>query len=193
MGMEYELKFRATQAQLSAVDAATDGCRQILHMHTTYYDTPSGSLSLRRLTLRKRLENQVSVCTLKTPEKDGFRGEWEVFSETIEQAIPELCKQSNLEDLPVLVQEGLIPICGARFTRTAKIVCLPDCVVELALDAGDLTGGNQSCPLWEVEVELKSGDPTAAAAFAAKLAAEFGLEPEPRSKFSRALALYKGE
>lgn len=193
MGMEYELKFRATQAQLSAVDAATDGFSQILHMHTTYYDTPSGSLSLHRLTLRKRLENQVSVCTLKTPEKDGFRGEWEVFSETIEQAIPELCKQSNLEDLPVLVQEGLIPICGARFTRTAKTVFLPDCVVELALDTGSLTGGNRSCPLWEIEVELKSGNPTAAAAFAEKLAAEFGLEPEPRSKFSRALALYKGE
>ena len=56
-----------------------------------------------------------------------------------------------------------------------------------------MLGGGQEIPLCEVEVELKSGDPETAVAFATALAQRFGLEPEKKSKFRRALALAKGE
>ena len=82
-----------------------------------------------------------------------------------------------------------MPICGARFPRLAKTLTLPDCTVELALDAGALMGGGRTEPLCEVEVELKSGSADAAEAFAAELARTFSLSPESRSKFARARAL----
>jgi inorganic triphosphatase YgiF len=192
MGIEYEWKFRATPAQLSAAEAAVTGQTRYFQMHTIYYDTPSGRLSARRYTLRRRMENSDSICALKTPDEDGRR-EWEVKCDRIEDAIDLLCKLGAPEALRSLTDEGLVALCGAKFTRIARTVSLPDCTVELALDRGCLTGGGREVPLCEVEVELKSGTPQAAAAYAARLAVLYGLQPEKGSKFRRALALAKGE
>ena len=189
MGAEYELKYRAEASDHAAIMAAYPGLREIITMQTTYYDTPGGSLSARRYMLRTRLENGVRVCTLKTPGKGLQRGEWEVKSDSIAAAIPELCKLGAPEDLAVLCAGGLLPICGARFTRTAQLLELPDFTAELALDAGFLFAGEKRQPLCEVEIELKSGSKEALDAFAADFAARFGLRPEEKSKFARALAL----
>ena len=64
-------------------------------------------------------------------------------------------------------------------------------MVELALDTGILTGGSQTQPLCEVEVELKSGAKETADLFAAILANQYGLAREHKSKFCRANALYQ--
>ena len=193
MGIEYELKFRADSASLQALRQMIDAPEQTIHMQTTYYDTPTGQLSARHYTLRCRLENSRAVCTLKAPA-DGFgRGEWEVACDQIENAVPALCKLGGPEDLPKLIQEGLLPVCGARFTRIAKTVTLPTAQLELALDEGMLLGGGKELPFCEVEVELKDGDPAACNAYAQQLAIAFGFVTEKRSKFRRALALYKGE
>ena len=64
MGREFELKFSARPEQLAALrEKFGDFCA--ISMETTYYDTPNGDLSARRITLRRRLENGLSVCTLK--------------------------------------------------------------------------------------------------------------------------------
>ena len=193
MGIEYELKYRATEEVLEAIRQAFPGEEHLFSMETTYYDTSTGALSARWYTLRRRMENDLSVCTLKVPIPGLGRGEWELPCDRIEAAIPELCKLGAPADLPNLTNEGLLPICGAKFQRIAKTLILPEATVELALDSGILHGGGQQLPLCEVEVELKSGTPEACAAFARTLAATFHLQPEKRSKFRRALALYKGE
>ena len=193
MGIEFELKFRATPDKLNVIRAKVPGQEETISMETTYYDTPADALSQRHYTLRRRLENGCSVCTLKTPAGDLGRGEFEVECPDIETAISALCKLSGLTELPALTAAGVIPVCGARFTRIAKTVVLEDCTVELALDQGILSGGGKEIPLCEVEVELKSGSRDAACLYAAALAATYGLDPEHRSKFRRALALYKGE
>ena len=141
--------------------------------------------------LRRRLENGVSVCTLKTPGKGSERGEWEVNAGSVAEAIPELCKLGCPAELSDLCAEGLIPICGARFTRKAGTFTLLDCTVELALDQGVLFAGEREIPLCEIEVEHKSGSRAATDAFAQQLADIYGLQPEEQSKFARALALYK--
>ena len=192
MGTEYELKFQASPGVLTAIREAFSGAEEAITMETTYFDTPSGSLSSRRYTLRRRLENGVSVCTLKTPG-GNVRGEWETECQAIETAIEPLVAMGAPEDLAQLAQEGLIPICGARFTRIAKTVTLPEGTVELALDQGILMGGNRQEPLCEAEVELKSGPMELCDRFAEALAARFALVPESKSKFARALALYKGD
>ncbi len=187
MGAEYERKFRATPEILSAIAAAYTGASRSILMETTYYDTPSHALSERRYTLRRRLENGISVCTLKTPGTEA-RGEWETECDSIEKAVPLLLAMGCPAELETLAREGLVPICGARFTRLAKTVILPGGTVELALDQGVLIGGSREIPLCEVEVELKSGETAVCDSFAAELAARFGLLPEEKSKFARACA-----
>lgn len=194
MGVEYERKFRATPEALRAIDAASEGQRTVYRMQTTYYDTADEKLSRRFYTLRRRMENNTAVCTLKAPLEEGFgRGEWELPCEDIQKAIPELCKLGGPADLQELTAGGVIPVCGARFTRIAKTVELQNAAVELALDEGKLMGGGREMPLCEVEVELKSGDPARCDAYARQLAVAFDLKPEEQSKFRRAFALYKGE
>lgn len=193
MGTEYEKKYRATSAQQDSILRAFTAEEQTVRMHTRYYDTPSGALAAKRYTLRCREENGVHICTVKAPIAGLGRGEWETFGDDILQALPALCAQGAPRALPELVREGLECICGARFTRRAKLVKTPDCTVEIACDTGVLTGGGKEMPLCEVEVELKKGTPEAADAFAAALAKRFELVPEGKSKFRRALALYRGE
>jgi inorganic triphosphatase YgiF len=142
--------------------------------------------------LRCRKENGQSVCTLKTPEGAQGRGEYEILCDDIQTALPELCKLSDLPELMTLTAQGVLPVCGARFTRIAKTLVLEDCTVELALDAGVLFGGGREEALCEVEVELKSGIREGAYAYAMALAGTFGLEREFTSKFRRALALTEG-
>ena len=188
MGREFELKYRATSGQIEDIRALY-GEFDPISMETTYYDNPNGDFSRLRWTLRRRLENGKSVCTLKVPLSDGSRGEWETEKNSIEEGLLELCKLSGNAALLSMTANGLVPTCGARFTRLAKLLSPENCTVELALDQGLLLGGGREMAFAEVEVEYKSGSEAAAAAFAKELAHRFGLEPEPRSKIARAQAL----
>lgn len=193
MGMEFERKYMADPALFDRIRRDLMGSEEIFQMQTTYYDTPGGAFSRQHCTLRLRKENGRSVCTLKAPTRGLGRLEWETECDRIEAAIPALCKLGAPEELLAPAAEDLIPICGARFTRIAKTVTLGQCVVEVALDQGVLTGGNRELPFGELEVELKSGTEAACLAFAQTLAHRYNLKEEPRSKFARALNLYKGE
>ena len=188
MGREFELKFRASANQMAAIMADYDGFQEIT-MQTTYYDTPESSLSERKWALRHRLENGVSLGTLKTPGENGARGEWEAEAVDITAGVLALCRLGAPEELKSLVSGGLEAVCSARFIRQAARIDLDGCTVELALDRGILKGGARIELLGEVEVELKSGSEEAAAAFAKTLALKYRLIPESRSKYRRALAL----
>lgn len=188
MGREFELKFAATKEDHDALRQHFGNLSPIT-METTYYDTPGGDIRRLRWTLRRRMENGISVCALKTPG-DGFgHGEWEVRCDRIEDALALFLENGAPQQLSLLAAAGLFPTCGARFTRLAGLIKAPGCTVELALDEGVLLGGGKEKSLCEVEVELKEGSEEAAAAFAMALAQEYGLRPETRSKIARAMAL----
>lgn len=191
MAREFELKYAARPEDLEAIFSDFRDFDTIA-METTYYDTPGGLLSAHGLTLRLRLENGRSVCTLKLPGgKD--HPEFEVEDTDIHRAARTLWAQSRQEGLLEMLECGLIPVCGARFTRRAKLLQLEQGSVELALDKGVLLGGTKEMLLCEVEVELKSGSDAVAENFARELAEKYGLAPEPRSKYRRARQLAKGD
>ena len=73
MGREYELKYAATPEILSKIRLEYPNFKTI-QMETTYYDTMDGILGRLHWTVRRRLENGVSVCTVKTNLPDGSRG-----------------------------------------------------------------------------------------------------------------------
>ena len=190
MGRESELKYAAGTDAFAALKERYPKLVPIT-METTYYDTPGGSLNRLRWTLRRRMENGVSVCTVKTPAGGLARGEWEVECGNIEEGIGLLVRAGAPRELLDHTAGGVTEVCAARFTRLAGLMEAENCTVELALDTGCLLGGGRELPFTEVEVELKAGPESAAAAFAQALAAEFGLTPEPKSKYRRALELAK--
>ena len=188
MGREFELKYRAAGEQLETIQACYGAFREI-SMETTYYDAPDGIFSRLRWTLRRRMENGVSVCTLKSSLSDGSRGEWETECGDILSAVPRLIALGAPKELEAYTRDGVSPTCGARFTRKALTLAAGTGTVELALDQGVLLGGGKELPFAEVEVELKQGRDEDAVAFAQTLASRFGLTQEPKSKLRRALEL----
>ena len=192
MGREFELKYRATESQFAALKADFPDLRPI-EMETTYYDTFDGKMSNYRWTFRRRMENGTSICTLKTPAENGGRQEWEVEAQSIILSVPKLVKAGAPWLLAEFTVSGVVPVCGAKFTRLAGMVEFEGAQLELALDEGILTGGGRELSLLEVEVELKDGSDEAAIAFAVSLAKKYGLVPENKSKYRRALGLAKGE
>ena len=192
MGREFELKYRCSDGNFEALKADFSGFRTI-EMETTYYDTFDAKLSFHHWTLRRRFENGVSVCTLKTPDPRGGRSEWEVQANGIMSGIPMLCQAGAPLELMMMTVGGIQEVCGAKFTRLALTLEVPGATVELALDRGKLFGNGRECALQEVEVELKEGADSAAIAFAKQLEEKYNLIPEKRSKYARALDLARGE
>lgn len=193
MGIEFELKFSAAPEQLEQIAAAYPVAYRTIKMETTYFDTQGFMLSDRHITLRRRMENGASVCTVKTPVSGFGRGEWECRCDDIETGIIKLCELGAPREILFLTGEGVHPVCGAKFTRRAGDISYDGAQLELALDRGTLMGGSREIELCEVEVELKSGDMNAAVAFGTALAERFGLQAQKKSKFRRALALARGE
>lgn len=188
MGREFELKFAAKPEDLDILKGRFPNLTRI-SMETTYYDTPNGELGNLHWTLRRRMENGRSVCTLKTPAGGFGRNEWETECADIEAALERLCGLGAPRQLLALTANGIVESCGARFTRLAGIIETDGAALELALDEGVLLGGGKELPFTEVEVELKEGSEEAAIRFASQLAGSLGLKPEPRSKVARARAL----
>ena len=192
MGIEFELKYRSNPALQEQLLARFGAEVRTIAMETTYYDTKERLLSARHITLRRRMENGISVCTVKTPAGSAGRGEWDCLCDDIQAAILELCKLGAPEYVLLLAAAGLEPTCGARFTRRAMDIVTADFTAELALDSGVLLGGSRQEDLCEVELELKSGDAKAMTLFMSHLANQYGLTPEHHSKFRRAKALAEG-
>ncbi len=189
MGRELELKYVATPEKLAAFSQMWDSW-QTISMETTYFDTEDGTLSAQHCTLRRRMENGISVCTMKTPIAGLGRGEWEISAAWCAETVAKLFADAGRTPIAF---ENLHPVCGAKFTRRAKTLQLGDCTVEIALDEGVLMGGGREIPLCELEVEFKAGSESAALLWTKALAAKFRLQKESRSKFHRASLLVKGE
>ena len=122
-----------------------------------------------------------------TSEK--IKKEYETEAAAIEEAIPVLCKLSNWQDLEEITAKGLIPVCGARFTRTARRFRAGLTMAELALDSGVLINGEKEESFAEVEVELKQGYREEVQVMGLLLSEAYGMTPESKSKFQRSKEL----
>lgn len=195
MAQEIELKYGLDDDiqfsdLLAGMRRTYPGNWQEISMRTYYYDTSDKALSSKHWTLRIRLENNVAVLTLKTPGVGLSRCEWELPEGEIPDDLPQLVDMGAPKEL--LNLKPLQILCGARFLRHCCTIEIPGGKVELALDQGILLGGTKELPFWELEAELKQGEPQALTAWCEELAKTWNLHEETRSKFVRASRLAGG-
>lgn len=124
-----------------------------------YFDTPDADLNRAKAALRVRKAGDAYIQTLKTRGEfvDGAhcRQEWEWPLSGPELDI------SLLEDTPLgdeLDLEQLQVVFETNFQR--QVLWLEDgqSLIEVAVDSGSIVAGQARWPLYEVELELKSGD-----------------------------------
>src|SRR5579859_4665611 len=185
---EIELKFACGPGDLAAVLAAAPaGDDETRELISVYFDTPDLVLQKAGASLRVREYKGRRVQTLK-------RGRGMVREEH-EAPIEGLAPDPALEPLPSMLPHGadLRPAFNVRVSRRQRTLRFKGAVIEIALDQGEVSGGDQKSPICEVELELKSGAPAALFALARELSAAAPLYLAFDSKAARGQALVAGE
>src|SRR3954453_15353029 len=176
-------------APVIATNARNKGARK--HLKSVYYDTPERTLRRNGLSLRVRQSGACFVQTVKTDAVDDplRRGEWEASVHSLAPDltlampfIPEKLR-GHLEAQPL--EAGFT----AEVHRHARLIELPAGTVEMPFDQGELTAGDRSLPVSEIELELKSGSASAVYEIALRLAGHGDVKPSIRTKSARGFDL----
>jgi triphosphatase len=184
---EIELKFSCGPEDLAAVLAAApagdDKTRELI---SVYFDTPDLALQKAGASLRVREQEGRRIQTVK-------RGQGLVREEH-EAPIDGLAPDPQLEPLPSLLPDGatLRPAFNVRVSRRQRTFRYRGAEIELALDQGEVTGGDRQRAICEVELELKSGPPEVLFGLARELAAAAPLYLAFDSKAAQGQALVTG-
>ncbi|EIG62727.1 CYTH and CHAD domain-containing protein [Bradyrhizobium sp. WSM1253] len=176
-------------APVIATNARNKGTRK--HLKSVYYDTPERTLRRNGLSLRVRQSGARFVQTVKTDAVDDplRRGEWEAsvpsLAPDLALAMPFIPEKlrGHLEAQP------LEAVFTADVHRHARLIELPSGAVEIAFDRGELTAGDRSLPVNEIELELKSGSAGAIYEIALRLAEHGDVKPSIRTKSARGFDL----
>src|SRR3954470_13609107 len=180
-------------APVIAINARNKGARK--RLKSVYYDTPERTLRRNGLSLRVRQSGARFVQTVKTDAVDDplRRGEWEA-------SVPSLAPDLTLA-MPFIPEKPrgqleakpLEAVVTADVHRHARMIDLPSGTVEIAFDRGELTAGDRSLPVSEIELELKSGSASAIFEIALRLAEHGDVMPSIRTKSARGFDLAAGK
>jgi triphosphatase len=175
--MEYEIELKLLTNQqagevietklLTLLDASVTQETQVLTNH--YFDTPDRTLRQHNIGLRIRGNNLKFEQTLKTAGKSigGLhqRPEYNVQLDELKKQnvdVPELKlfpvsawpKTIDVDDLQAKIET----LFTTHFERRIYLLKFsPGDIVELVWDLGEVTSGNKSVPICEIELELKKG------------------------------------
>ncbi|MEW5790247.1 MAG: CHAD domain-containing protein [Pseudomonadota bacterium] len=165
------------------------------HLEARYFDTADGALRQARLAYRIRREGARWVATIKA-DGSSFGGlhqrpEWNVaVAEPTPDLAPFLATPIGPTLREAVSDAPLVELFRTRFERTMLDLHTPTGdAIEFAADRGEILAGEAREAILELELELKAGEPGALLRLGARLARDFPLLPEPRSKFHRALLL----
>lgn len=169
------------------------------HLHNVYYDTPEQLLRQQRVALRlRRIGSDAKPQWLQTLKTGGRsdsalsqRGEWETSVTSAALSLDALKATAWSEiDPDGSVFQALAPAFVTTFERTSWLVRRRDgSVVEVALDIGHIAVGDKRTPIFELELELKVGQPAALFDIARQLARTIAVLPANMSKAERGYAL----
>lgn len=176
-------------AQPNAADARPSRARLV----STYYDTPDHTLVRRGSTLRVRRRGRKFIQTVKAVAAPGEshigRGEWE---DTVATNHPDPQAAQTGRFLSPDITDQLQPVFRTEVSRlTIPLSPAPETRIEAAIDRGRIRNGSDAPaePISEVELELKSGAPTALYDVALKLLHVAPLRLDRHSKAERGYRL----
>jgi triphosphatase len=178
-----------SNAPVIVANARNKGSRK--HLKAVYYDTPKRALQRNGLSFRVRQSGTRFTQTVKAEFGNDplRRGEWEAsvpsFVPDVALALPFIPEKLRAD----LARHPLEAVFTTDIRRHQRIVDLPSGTVEIAFDQGQLKSGDRSMPVSEIELELKSGNPTAIYELALRLAEHGPAKPSIRSKSSRGFDL----
>jgi inorganic triphosphatase YgiF len=162
LAAEIELKFEVTPADIKRLSRhpALAGKGKVLALTSAYYDSPDLSLRDAGLTLRVRKAGGKLVQTVKRGRPTDLfnRDEWE---SPVKRLTPDL---TALAATPAgKLAEDLGDALACAFTtavrRTTRLWVKDETVVEIAVDRGAVSAGDDKDAICELELELKTGDP----------------------------------
>lgn len=190
--LEYEPTDRERLIAALLPDPAAGKPRKLL---STYFDTPDLALNKAGYALRIRSEGHRRIQTVKAASGNAaglfVRGEWER---------PVMSDQPVLDDeagpLAQLVDGNALaritPIFTTKVERLAGRVESATAMLEYAVDSGEVSVGQRSVPLSELELELRNGSPHRLFDLARSLAEHVPLRLGVRSKSERGYAMIGG-
>ncbi|MBI5007237.1 MAG: CHAD domain-containing protein [Nitrosomonadales bacterium] len=167
MTVETELKLHISPEHLQKlkrhpfIRSLSVGRARTLKLYSIYYDTADLELRSRAMALRLRRVGKQWLQTLKGGGQVSAglhqRNEWEtpVPSEQLDFAALKACGG----ELPNGVRNRLQPVFVTDFTRNLRTLSFDGAEIELCMDSGEIRAGQSSCPISELELELKSGEP----------------------------------
>ncbi|NIV33229.1 MAG: CYTH domain-containing protein [Anaerolineae bacterium] len=198
--MEIEAKFAVPDAvifrRLQAVDRLAGfvlSTGQTKQVHDTYLDTAERLILAAGYACRRREQEGEVLITLKGLGGAGGavhrREELEVALPADQPPTQWLASPARERVLQLVGDAPLTPLFELRQTRLVRLVSQGERPVgEWSLDQVTLTFEGVEQAYSELEIELApQGTEDDLAAIATCLQGEWGLEPQPRSKFERAL------
>lgn len=159
-----------------------------------YFDTPDSALHQAGVYLRVRESGGGRyVQTIKAAKNGDLieRHEWErvVAGPT---PVLDAAKGTALEPLLTdTVKEQLQPVFETRIRRTLYRLEHDGAEIEAAIDRGEISTRTQACPVCELELELKGGEPKALFRLARVLAEDVPLRVEVKTKAERGFELLR--
>jgi inorganic triphosphatase YgiF len=165
MEKEIELKLRVAPDDMSVLrnhPQFVEAFHSPAHatLNSVYFDSDDRSLREHGLTLRVRQIGTERVQTVKSVShgSDWFeRSEWE---QTIEGDQPDLTSLTDTALGPILtdsVRNALKPVFETRIERTTYKRNENGTNIVVAVDEGQIIANDLSCPVSEIELELKQG------------------------------------
>ena len=204
--MEIEVKY-AVPSDETVSDILTDSFWEeyakdefeTVPLRAVYYDTEDRALRKLKITLRVRSEGPTAFATVKWDGSTvgALHAREEVNIPVEIEKASEIPDTSLFEETPIgnVIKEAaelspLVPILTMQFNRSRRRLVYDRNVIELAMDRGDIVTPCGTAPILELELEHYAGpDPLAVLELGEIVAERYGLTLEPRSKYSRGLAL----
>nr|WP_136250535.1 CYTH domain-containing protein [Ningiella ruwaisensis] len=129
-----------------------------------YYDTPEQLLGKRKMGLRvRKVEGQFEQTVKTQGQVQGGLHQRPEYNVPLDSGTPDLHKFSvDIWDNDFDVTEvnrSIQKLFTTHFTRTQFDIKLPEGEIELVLDLGEVKTDEDSLPIQEIELELKSGRP----------------------------------
>ncbi|MBI5033220.1 MAG: CHAD domain-containing protein [Chloroflexi bacterium] len=201
MDNEIEAKFSVTDELLAkqlqtveTLDALKLMRGKTTHVRDTYLDTPERQLFAAGYFCRRRKQADGLLITIKkiTNSIGAIHDREELEIKLDKNVPPSKWQDSPARDrvLSIISDAPLRPLLTLQQTRVKRDVLKDDAVIgEWSVDDVCVRASNKELKFWELEIELKSqGTPADMENVVASVQLMWGLAPEPKSKFERALA-----